>query len=458
MHFIGIGGIGMSSLAQYFLAHNFLVTGSDLHDSEIIRSLRARGASITVGAHTGKNIPKNPEKIIISNAIDEENIEYKVAKKRGYTIQTYPEVLAALTKKYTTIAVCGAHGKSTTTALVSLLLERAGLDPTVIIGTKLYEWNGDNFRNGEGKYLVLEADEYKEAFLEYHPSIILATNIDREHLDHYTTFENVQKAFKKFLNKVPKNGTLILNKDDVCLRKIGEDLKKKKKKIVWYSLHSSARKSIASVLKISGLHNISNALGAFALSKILKIPEESTFDVLRNFKGSWRRSDYKGRAFGAEIFDDYAHHPTEIHATLSAFREAHPTTRIWCVFQPHQQKRLENLFDDFVKAFYHADRVVLLDTYQVFGRDFRARADKNKNGKKADLFGERESKKTAFDLACALNDVAKKSVFHIRYTGQLPEFLKQNVFEGDIVLMMGAGDINEITKTLIPIKNRQTIY
>ena len=411
----------------------------------MIKILRDKGAKIYIGPHKAKNIPTNISRVIVSNAVHPENVELKTAKRRRIPIDTYSKAVGDIAKRYTTIAVCGAHGKSTTAAMLALALETAGMDPTVIIGTKLHEWGGANFRLGQSKYLVLEADEYKEAFLNYLPAYIIATNIDREHLDHYTTFENVKIAFRKFFKRVRGNGFLVLNKDDGHLSVMGKELLKTGKNVKWYSLQSPEAQAVASVLKIPGKHNLANALGVLALSSILKISQDDVFAVFRQYKGSWRRSEYKGKFFGAKIFDDYAHHPTEIRATLAGFRELYPLSRIWCVFQPHQEHRLTTLFDDFVHAFHYADRVVLLDSYKVTGREaILTKVTKT-------------SPKTSYELAQAIDHEAKKSVYYIPYVSNLQDFLKENIFENDVVIMMGAGNINEISDGLKPFSENPAI-
>ncbi len=443
IHFIGIGGVGMSSLAQYFLSHGASVSGSDLKNSEITELLKNKGAVIHVGSHVARNISKRVQRVIISTAIDPGNPEYRIAKNRRIPVRTYAEEIGKLTKKYITITVCGAHGKSTTTALAALVLERAELNPTVIVGTRLHEWGGGNFRSGSGKFLVLEAGEYCEAFLNYFPKIIIATNIDREHLDHCKTLDNTKIAFKKFFLSAPRGVKFILNHDDEHLREIGKELSKKKRGVIWYSLNSPDTEIVANSLRVSGAHNVSNALAVLKLARVLKIEESIALNVFNNFRGSWRRAEYKGKMGNVRVYDDYAHHPTEIRATLAGFRETNPDARIWCVFQPHQQKRLELLFDDFVSSFHHADRVVLLDVFRVHGKES---ASISRVGKKLPNANDH---KTVFDLACAIDQTAKKQVFYVRYPSQLPSFLKDNALHSDIIIMMGAGDINELTPTIL---------
>jgi len=220
IHFIGIGGIGVSALARYYLAKGVEVSGSDLAFSEITDALKKIDAKIFIGPHSAENLANNTDMIIYSPAVQPDNPEMKEAKKRRIKIQSYPEALGELTKKYFTIAVSGAHGKSTTTAMVSLVMEKAGLDPTVIIGTKLREFQNSNCRVGNGKYFVIEADEWNASFLNYWPQIIVLTNIEKEHLDYYKTLANELKTFREYVGHLPKEGVLIVNKDDENIQRL----------------------------------------------------------------------------------------------------------------------------------------------------------------------------------------------------------------------------------------------
>jgi len=435
IHFIGIGGIGVSALARYYLKKGYKISGSDLVDSEIIKDLKKMGAKIFVGEHKRENVPKDTKMIIYSPAINFKNPELKEFvgknKKSNIRILSYPEALGELTKKYFTIAVCGSHGKSTTSSMIGLLLIKAGFDPTVIIGTKLKEFKNSNFREGKGKYLVIEADEWHESFLNYFPKIIIITNIDKEHLDYYKNFKNVLNAFKKFAKKLPKDGVLILNKDDKNILK--NSFSKIIKKTLFYSLKQEESEKIKKILKIPGKHNISNALAVLVLARALNIDDKVSFKAISQYKGSWRRFEEKKleiKNFNLRIISDYGHHPTEIEATLKAAREKFPKKRIWLIFQPHQYQRTYYLFNDFVKVFLKApvDKIIIVDIYDVLGRE-------KKQIKK---------KVSSLKLVKAIN---KKSVIYLKKE-KVISYLKKNLKNEDVILIMGAGDIYSLSGEL----------
>lgn len=427
-HFIGIGGIGVSALAKYYLSQGVKVSGSDLVSSEITEELERLGAKISSGKHKKTNLPKDVEKVIYTSAISRDNPEFKAAKSRCIRIQSYPEAVGELTKKYETITVSGAHGKSTTTALAALILEEGYFDPTVIIGTKVKEFGNSNFKKGLGSHLLLEADEWNKSFLNYSPKIAVVTNVDVEHLDTYKTATGVEKAFQEYLSKVPQDGVIIANRDDERLQKMA---KKFGKKVIWYSLDDREAPVIRKVLKVPGEHNVSNALAALTLGRALGIHEPNIIRAISKFSGAWRRFDFQGVLDGAFIFSDYGHHPSEIKATIKAARERFPLRRVWCVYQPHQYQRLSYLWDDFVEAFDGADRVCLLPVYDVAGRET----------KKA---------KTAVNSLKLSRELASrgKNVVHLNSFAKAKEFLRAHTRPRDVLLIMGAGDIYLMTKEL----------
>lgn len=433
VHFVGIGGIGMSSLASWFLAQNWAVSGSDIQDSQILKNLAKKGAKVKIG-HKSSNIPVNASLLIHSAAILNQNPEIKEAKARNMEILTYAEALGRVMNDYKTIAVAGAHGKSTTTAMVAKILIEAGFDPTLILGSKI---DGSNFRFGKSDYLIVEADEYDGSFWNYHPWAALVTNIDLEHLDFYKDLGAIKKSFIKFLNQVDKDGFIVLNKDNENLVSILPSLKNTH--VAWYSLKDKRRKTIKDLLKVPGKHNLSNALGATTLALNLGIDEKTIFKALSEFKGIWRRLEYRGETkSGFKVFDDYAHHPTEIKASLQALKEKFPDSNLVCVFQPHQAKRLEALFKDFAKAFNQADHLILLDVYQVVGRE------------------ETSQNVTSEDLAMAVaNNNKIKDTSYLPDSPERAEILKITLEEikeakkNNVVVMMGAGDIFTLTDKLL---------
>ncbi|HPO68435.1 MAG TPA: UDP-N-acetylmuramate--L-alanine ligase [Candidatus Pacearchaeota archaeon] len=431
IHFIGIGGIGVSALAQYYLSLGFKVSGSDLNSSEITELLKKKGAEIFIGPHFEKNIKEPIDMVIYSPAVKKNNPELKKAKEiqrrnSHLKILSYPQALGELTKKYFTIAISGTHGKSTTTAMTSLILEKAGFDPTVIIGTKLKEFDNSNFRLGKSKYLIIEADEWQASFLNYWPQIIVITNIEKEHLDYYKNLKQILETYKKYIKHLPKNGFLIINKDDKNIKKIISEFKDYIFFIKEVSIKDKEAEKIEEILKVPGKHNVFNALCALSVARILNISDEISFKALSKYKGAWRRFEEKKIKINKKninVIFDYAHHPTEINATLKATREKFKNKRIVCIFQPHQYQRTYYLFNDFVKVFKEAkiDKIIITDIYDVAGRE--------KINIKEKINSEKLVKK-----------INKKTVIYLP-KNKILNYLEKNLNKNDILIIMGAGDI-----------------
>lgn len=429
VHFIGIGGIGMSSLARWFLAQNWLVGGSDATKSIITQELIKDGIKVKIG-HKKTNLPQNTDLVIYTSAITlQNNPEFQKAIELGIKTQVYAEALGVLTRQYKTIAIAGSHGKSSTTAIVASILIKAGMDPTVIIGTKM---NGSNFRSGKSEWLVIEADEYKGAFWNYSPYSAIVTNIDLEHVDFYKNLSAVKNSFLKFLNAVSRDGYAILNGDNENLLAIIPRFKQKN--IITFS--SNDKKiidRIKNVIKVPGRHNIMNALSAWRMAKTLGIKDSVIEKALAEYKGVWRRIEYKGvTKNGIKLFDDYAHHPTEIRASLQAIREKFPNKKIAVYFQPHQQKRLVALYKDFINSFSDADYVLLIDVYNPKGRD---ELSQNINAK---------------SLAKDINKLDPEKATYISHIKNIKKNIaKISLKKNDIAVIMGAGDIANITPLLL---------
>lgn len=409
IHFIGIGGIGVSALAQYYLSKGYQVSGSDLVASEITDFLKERGIKVFIG-NSENNISEDLDLVIYSPAVKSENSEFKKAKELNIKLKSYPEVLGELTKEYYTIAISGSHGKSTTTAMLGILMQNAGLDPTVIVGTKVGEFGNSNFRLGKSKFLVIEACEYDSSFLHYWPQIIVITNVDKEHLDYFKNFANVKKAFKNFAKKLPKDGHLVS----------GPFLK------------NPDTKKIKNILKIPGEHNVLNALAVLKVARILGVPDKISFSSLSKFKGTWRRFEEKKSKFkNLKIISDYGHHPNEIKATLLAAREKYPNKKIWCIFQPHQHQRTFYLFKDFVKVFRNSkiDKIIITDIYDVAGRE-----EKNIN------------KKISSEIL--VEKIKKKNIIYCE-NNNLEKFIKENISEIGVLIIMGAGDIYKLEEKFL---------
>lgn len=404
-HFIGIGGIGISAIARMLVLQGKNVSGSDSSQSEITDELAKLGIKVTIG-QKAENLAPEIEVVIYTVAIPENNPELVEARKRGLICKTYPEALGELSKDMFTIAVSGTHGKTTTTAMIAHIMKKAGLDPTVIVGSKMLsdeEKGGSNFLAGKSKYLVVEACEYKRSFLNLHPTILIITNIEADHLDYYKDLADIQSAFDELKAKVPETG-LVVQKSD--FENIKEDFE----------------------LLTPGSHNILNAKAAIKVAEILGIESEKAKEYLKDFKGTWRRLEYKGEKDGNVFYDDYAHHPTAIRVSLTALKEKYPDRKILCVFEAHQQSRTRLLFDDFVDSLKIADYCFIAPIFITREVDD----------------GETTNKK----LALAINKLTPASPVAD------PKELKEKIAEikSDqplCIVLMGAGNIYNWTKELI---------
>ncbi len=432
IYFIGIGGIGVSALARFFLKRGDKVFGSDLVSSEITEKLKKEGAKIYINSQNGKYLSSNFDLVIYSPAIFKDHLELKKAKKLSLKTLSYPQALGQIIKNYFSIAVAGTHGKSTTTALISLILIKAGFDPNVIIGAKLKEFGDSNCRVSNSNYFVFEADEWRSSFLNYFPKIIILTNIEKEHLDCYRNLNEILRTFKNFINHLPKDGWLIVNRDDKNLKKFIK-IFKKKTNVLSFSLKQKEAKVLKKVLKIPGDFNVSNALAALTLARILKIPDNLSFKALSEYRGIWRRfQEEKIEVFDKKIIliNDYAHHPTEIKVTLKAVRKKFSSKKIYCVFQPHQYQRTYFLFDDFVKTLSKApiDVLILTKIYKVRGRENLKIRRKISSEKLIEEIKRKKGKKL-------------KEIKYFSNFKKIANFLEKKIKNGDVLIIMGAGDI-----------------
>ncbi len=442
--FVGIGGIGVSALARLFYANNIKVSGSDKIESEITKELEKQGIKV-FKQHNQKNLDSSTDLLIYSPAVKPSISERKKAKKLKIKQLSYPEALGKISQNKYTIAVSGTHGKSTTTAMLGLILDKAGLDPTVIVGSKIKHpgfsaqgrpalgWN-ENLKVGKSKYFLVEACEWKAHMLKLFPDIIVLTNLEKDHLDYYKNFKNLKNCFIRYVKKLPKNGKLIFNADDKdCL----EIAKSAHCKTIGYSIRSSKHKFS---LQIPGEFNIYNGLAARACALELGVNPKIIKNTLNNFKGIWRRFEligadkngYTRLPIGRQKFtpkitliSDYAHHPTAVEKTIAACKEKYPSRRLIAVFQPHQRYRTKNLFKEFTKAFDLADIVILSEIYNVLGREIK----------------ENISSK---DLVKELKKRGVKAVFG-KNLKNTKELLLSRIKKEDIVLIMGAGDIYNLS-------------
>lgn len=444
IHFVGIGGIGMSGIAEILHNLNYQVTGSDIRESETIRHLRSLGMKVSIG-HNAGNVA-NPHVVVISSAISPDNPEVKAAKQKAIPVIPRAEMLAELGRLKYGVLVAGAHGKTTTTSLLATILAEGGLDPTIVIGGKLKAIGG-NARLGQGDYIVAEADESDGSFLKLNPTIGVITNIDKEHLDFFKDVGELKKAFLKFANKIPFYGTAV-----VCLENdhTKEIIPFIERKIITYgysadadfypkNISSSGRKMVFEAffkndyldtftIPIPGLHNVLNSLAAIAVSLELQIPVTVINKALGNFSGIQRRFELKGEFKGVKIFDDYGHHPTEIKATLSAARGCFKESRLIVVFQPHRYTRTRDLIDEFAESFYEADLLYLMDIYPA---------------------GEPPIKGVhSEDLLKKFKKCGQRNLYYIPQRDELIDHLKKTANEGDIIITLGAGDVYKIGEEL----------
>ncbi|KAB3531837.1 UDP-N-acetylmuramate--L-alanine ligase [Alkaliphilus serpentinus] len=447
IHLIGIGGISMSAIAEILLNHGYTVSGSDLRDSNILQKLRNHGAEVYIG-HRPENIT-NPDLIVYTAAIKNNNPERIRAKELEIKEIDRAEMLGIIMKKYEkSIAVAGSHGKTTTTSLVSLILEYTGFDPTILIGGELDEIGG-NIKIGSSQHFITEACEYVESFLKFNPFIGIILNIDADHLDYFKDIHHVKDAFKKFGMKIPKEGFLVANADD---QNILDILPQIHCNIITYGLSNDCDFRAVNInynengfpsfevlykgnsfgsftLSIPGLHNIYNSLASIATAYILGASPLDISKSITIYKGAHRRFDILGEIDGVKIIDDYAHHPVEVMATLEAATN-YPHNRIWCVFQPHTYTRTLALFDDFSKAFDKAHHVIITDIYAAREQD--------------------EGKIHSKTLADA---IIHPDVRYIKDFDEIAEYISQNMEERDIVLTMGAGDIYQVGEKILKIEN-----
>lgn len=421
MHCIGIGGIGLSALARYFHALGVKVTGSnDGVSTRILEDLEKEGIVVHTGSHDASYVEEGTDLVIYSIAVRDTNPELRAARTRGITCMTYPEALGVLTKEYTTIAVCGTHGKTTTTAMVASMLKACGKNPTVIVGSLLSD-GGSNFIQGDSEYLVVEACEYRRSFLNLHPTHIIVTNIDEDHLDYYKDLADIQSAFQSFADTIPHDGYLVTH-SDVTLTTKG------------HIVTTEAINKEEIELSVLGEHNKKNASLALMLAKSLNLDEVQAREGLKAFSGTWRRLEYKGTQTGAFVYDDYGHHPKEIEATLQALREryASPKFKLIVVFQPHLYSRTKLLLDDFSQAFTLADTVCILPIYAAREVD---------------------------DGTISSHDLVEKThnAIYMETFDEVKKYLDKKAHSGSVVLTLGAGDVYLLCDSFITEKKQKTI-
>lgn len=445
VHFIGIGGISMSGLAEILLENGYRVSGSDMKPSTILKKLEDKGAEINIG-HNEDNIG-DADLIVYTDAISKDNPELLEAFKRNIVTVDRGTFLGQLMKLYkNSIAVSGTHGKTTTTGMLSIIFSNSSLDPTILLGGELDEIGG-NVKIGNGEVLLTEACEYKGNILKFHATIGVILNIDEDHLDYYKNLNHIINTFSDFVKLIPKKGYIVANNDD---KNVKEAIKNSKCNVVTFGINNDANYKATDIvfnergipsfrlivdneesydvsLSAMGIHNVYNALAAIATSHICRVPMKSILRSIAKYTGTHRRLEYKGNLDGAIIIDDYAHHPTEVKASLSALRNS-SSGRILCAFQPHTYTRTKALLKEFAGSFSDADKVLIADIYAAREKDT----------------GMIHSK----DLA---NELVKNGV-DAEYLGTFEEinnYFRNNATEGDIVVTMGAGDIYMVGEMLL---------
>jgi UDP-N-acetylmuramate--alanine ligase len=446
IHFVGIGGIGMSGIAEVLINLGYQVSGSDLKESDITRRLASLGGTVAYG-HRAENLSE-VDVVVTSTAVGENNPEVQEAHRRKIPVIPRAEMLAELMRMKHGIAIAGTHGKTTTTSMVATVLSHGGIDPTVVIGGRL-DSIGSNAKMGEGEFLVAEADESDGSFLKLSPTIAVVTNVDEDHLDYYSDLDEIRSTFLDFINKVPFYGLVVLCLDDENLQGMIPEVKKR---LVTYGLTTQADFQASEIehqadrtsflvhcrgealgrlsIRMPGRHNVLNALAAVAVGMELEMPFASIAEGFQDFGGVQRRFQVKGEAQGIMVVDDYGHHPVEIKATLAAARSGW-NRRVVAVFQPHRYSRTEALFDDFVTAFYQADHIAVMDIYAA-GEEPRAEVSAEK-------------------LADGINSHGHKSCC---YTGNVEatiEHLQAVLQPGDIVITLGAGNVWQVAANLLEL-------
>jgi UDP-N-acetylmuramate--alanine ligase len=454
IHFIGIGGIGMSGIAEILLDQGFSVTGSDKQLSEITERLEKLGAKIYEG-HSPEHIEPDVDVVVYSSAVKMDNPEVQEAIRRKIPLIRRAEMLAELMRLKYGIGIAGTHGKTTTTSMVGLILIEGGFDPTVIVGGVLRDLGGTNARLGHGNFIVVEADEFDRSFLQLTPTIAVITTLEPEHLDCYGSVEELKNAFIDFANKVPFYGFVVLCLDEPMIQDI---MPKIKKKIVTYGLNAQAdvqaidpefsgRKASYTLiykgkdygrinLQVPGIHNIKNSLAGIAVGMELGIEFEKIKKAVERFRGVYRRFEIRAEVNGIIVVDDYAHHPTEIRVVLQAAKDG-CKRRVVAVFQPHLYSRTRDFYLDFGRSFFNADVCVLTDVYPA-----REEPIEGVSGKL---------------IADAARDFGHKDVHYVPNKMELADYVLGLVKSGDMVIFMGAGDITKICgefiKKLESLKN-----
>ena len=447
VHFVGIGGIGMSGIAELLLNLGYRVSGSDLKASDITRRLASLGGAITEG-HRAGNVADDVDVVVTSSAVKKTNPEVLAARDRGIPVIPRAEMLAELMRLKEGVAIAGSHGKTTTTSLIATVVAHAGLDPTAVVGGKLNAL-GSNAKLGKGQLMVVEADESDGSFLRLSPAIAVITNIDPEHLDFYGTVDALQQAFVDFADRVPFYGLAVVCVDHPVVQHLIPRLGKRhttygiSPQADWraddvrlapfqakFTVSHRGQAQGEVTLRMVGAHNVLNALACCAVAHELGIPFATTAEALGSFQGVQRRFTVRGEVNGVTVVDDYGHHPAEIRATLRGARASFPHRRIVCAFQPHRFTRTRDLLGEFATAFNDADALLLTEIYAA-GED--------------PISGVSGARLHEAVRACGHRDVT------LVERSELPRKLRERTMPGDLVITLGAGDITHVGEELLEL-------
>lgn len=437
VHFVGIGGAGLSAIAKVLLESGYTVSGSDEALSSFARDLAAQGVTVHHG-HSAQNV-NGAEVVVISSAVPGDNVEVVAARERGMPVLKRADFLGQLMEGRVGVAVAGTHGKTTTTGLIAFMLDRAGLDPTFIVGGLLADY-GTNARAGKGRHFVVEADEYDHMFLGLKPTVAVVTNVEHDHPDVYPTLKEMQEAFRAFTQLLLPGGLLVTSARDTFARRLVEERQSAGQPALVYGLRREDNFRADSLQfngaggydflvvkngdtlglarnRLSGEHNVLNSLAALAVADFLGVDFNTARNALADYRGAGRRFEVKGEAQGVTVVDDYAHHPTEIRATLAAARRRFAGRPLWAMFQPHTFSRTRTLLADFATSFADADHVVVVD-----------------------IFRSRENPDPTVSAADIVTKMTHRDARHIPALADAADYLCANLRPGDVFITLGAGD------------------
>lgn len=453
VHFIGIGGISMSGLAEILLMEGYQVSGSDMNSSSIIEKLKDQGAKIYIG-HNEDNI-NGADLVVYTDAISNDNPELVKAQEKGIETIDRGTFLGRLMNNYkNAIAISGTHGKTTTTSMITTILNKSSLNPTILLGGELDEIGG-NVKLGGNDFLVAEACEYKGNILKYNPTMAIILNMEEDHLDYFKDINHIVSTFAKYAGNIRPNGHLIINIDDPNAQKVinssscnvttfgvknkgdytAENIAFTEEGFPQFTLNIKDKEKYTVTLGVMGVHNVYNALASIAATHICNVSIENIIKWIKCYKGTHRRLETKGFIDGVKIVDDYAHHPTAIKASLSAIKNSQPR-KLWCVFQPHTYSRTKLLLNSFAESFYDADKIIVTDIYAAREKDT----------------GIIHSK----DLVNLLVEKGADAIY-IDSFDKIKDYLFQNIKEGDIVVTMGAGNIYKLGESMLESKKKEAM-